>query len=131
MAWLPLRARDGSIHLAFKYNAKDVLGAPPTKLSAGVVIQDSSRDKLPESLRQLAPNLSWYTGTILSAGLWADGMTQVEFHDPATNLGYVAPWPPWAFDLAKAALLSSKRVLIGSDGEPSGNNISAVLIINF
>jgi len=112
-------------------NAEDAIGAISTQLSAGVVIPNSRRDELPESLRQFAPNLKWYTGTIVTAGLWANGTNQVEFHDPATNLGYASSWPKWAFDLAKAALLSSKRVLIYSDGEPSGNNLAAVLIINF
>jgi hypothetical protein len=113
-------------------NTDDALGALAAQLSAGVVIPNARRTQLVESLLQIAPaDVQNFFGTIDAAQVYATGQTSVTFQDSATTSSYGSIWPQWAFDLAKAPLLSGKRVWIMSNGQPFGNNLSSVAIINF
>jgi hypothetical protein len=112
-------------------NTNDALAAISKRLGAGVVVPDTRRSQLIESFAQLAPAINVFLGIIAYAGSSADGQNAVQFNDQSTNTGYASTWPQWAFDLAKAALLSSKRVLIIANGQPFGSNLASVLIYDF
>ena len=67
------------------------------------------------------------TGTIAFAGQYATGNYAVQYNDQ--NGGFSSTWPLWAFELANAALLGSKRVWVASNGDPFGTNLVFVLIL--
>lgn len=67
------------------------------------------------------------TGTISFAGRYATGDFAVQYNDQ--NGGFSSAWPEWAFDLAKDALLGSKRVWVASNGDPYGFNLVFVMIL--
>jgi hypothetical protein len=53
----------------------------------------------------------------------------VENVDGTTDV-YASSWPGWAFELAKAAFLRNiRRVLVLSNGDPVGDNLSHVLLL--
>jgi hypothetical protein len=52
----------------------------------------------------------------------------VQFNDDKGR-GYPSDWPGWAFELAKAALLSDKRVWVFANGAPHGDNLVRVLLL--
>jgi hypothetical protein len=106
----------------------DTRAALSKRLHTGIVIPTSNRSQLTESLRQLGVT-DVFVGTIEYAGSYTEGEYAVQFNDQATNTGYASVWPQWAFDFAKAALLSNKRVAIISNGQPFGSNLTSVLII--
>ena len=67
------------------------------------------------------------TGTIAFAGQYASGGYAVQYNDQ--NGGFSSTWPLWAFELAQAALIGSKRVWVASNGDPFGSNLVFVLIL--
>jgi hypothetical protein len=54
----------------------------------------------------------------------------VQINVPSTDTGYSSEWPQWAFELAKAALLTGKQVWVLANGDPFGSNLVTVLILN-
>lgn len=54
----------------------------------------------------------------------------MQVDDPATNTGYSSDCPQWAFELAQAALLAGKKVLLVANGNPFGSNLVTVLILS-
>jgi hypothetical protein len=82
--------------------------------------------QLSELADQLA--LGSYTGRIGLAGQRSSGTFYVQFKVDG-NGSYGSSWPGWAFELAKAALLSNKRVWVWSDGVPFGDNLVSVLLL--
>ncbi|MFE7630132.1 hypothetical protein [Kocuria sp. NPDC057446] len=58
-------------------------------------------------------------GTIAFAGYNVSGSHSVQFNVQDGG-GYSSSWPQWAFELAKDALLGSKRVWVASNGDPFG-----------
>jgi hypothetical protein len=107
---------------------KEALKAVSAHLAAGVTIQSANRNQLAESMRELAPTLTSYVGTIDYVAMDANGLTYVQLSDPPDAYGSV--WPQWAYDLAKAALLSGRSVLVLSNGLPFGTNLAFVYILS-
>jgi hypothetical protein len=67
-------------------------------------------------------------GRIALAGQLSSGLYWVLF-DVDGDGGFASSWPGWAFELAKAALLSDKRVFVYSNGDPSGSNLLLVHLL--
>jgi hypothetical protein len=99
---------------------------------AQLTISDASRDGLRKQFASAASplGLSVYIGTIANVGEDSAGGNQVQFDDPSTNTGYASAWPPWAFALARAALLADKDVLVVANGLPFGSNLLNLLILS-
>jgi hypothetical protein len=72
-----------------------------------------------------AAGLQATTGTIAFAGQYATGSYNVQYNNQ--NGGFSSTWPQWAFELAKEALVSGKRVWVASNGDPFGSNLVFVL----
>jgi hypothetical protein len=91
---------------------------------AGVELAD-----LPKQLTNIVAQAGFQstTGTIAFAGQYATGGYAVQYNDQ--NGGFSSTWPQWAFELAKAALLGSKKVWVASNGDPFGTNLVFVLIL--
>lgn len=71
---------------------------------------------------------SFQIGRIALAGQRSNGSFWVQFNIDG-NGGFASSWPEWAFELAKSALLSNKRVWVISNGDPFGSNISMVVLL--
>jgi hypothetical protein len=84
--------------------------------------------QLADVVTQAGPQASIGTDTIIAAGQDASGSFTVYYHDESNNTYYQAEWPQWAFELAKAAQLANKRVMVVSNGDPAGSNVVQVLI---
>ncbi|HYY80601.1 MAG TPA: hypothetical protein VFD04_15670 [Actinomycetes bacterium] len=87
----------------------------------------------PATSRRLADiaaqaGLAAFFGTIAFVGENSSGAFEVQFNDTASNTGYSSFWPQWAFELAKAALLGGKNVLVLANGDPFGSNLVSVLV---
>jgi hypothetical protein len=72
-----------------------------------------------------------YIGTVNSVGVDASGQGTVTltntWNEPAGHTSsYTANWPQPCFELAKAAYLNGKQILVLSDGLPYGNNVQFV-----
>jgi hypothetical protein len=67
-------------------------------------------------------------GTIAFAGQNSNGSFSVQFN-VQNGGGFSSAWPQWAFSLAKDALLTGKRLWVGSNGDPFGSNLVFVLIL--
>ncbi len=86
-------------------------------------------------LRQLSElanqaGVSSFIGRIALAGQNSDGTFRVQFNVDGDG-GFVSLWAKWAFELAKAALLSDTRVWVISNGSPLGNNLLQVSLVGF
>ena len=66
-------------------------------------------------------------GTIAFAGQYATGQFAVQFNR-SDGPGFSSAWPQWAYEIAKTALVSGKRVWVFSNGDPFGPNLTAVMI---
>lgn len=71
---------------------------------------------------------SSFIGRIALAGQTSSGSFWVQFNVDG-NGGFASSWPGWAFELAKSALLSNKRVWVISNGDPFGSNLLQVLLL--
>jgi hypothetical protein len=91
---------------------------------------EPGRKQLSELADQVG--LSSFMGRIGFAGQNSSGTFFVQFvveTVDGTDV-YASSWPGWAFELAKAALLRNiKRVWVLSNGDPSGDNLSYVLLL--
>jgi hypothetical protein len=107
------------------------LAAKFQKATAELTIPDVSRGSLRERLTSAGTPLgiSFYSGTIAYVGQNSAGDYLVQFDDSA-NDGYASVWPQWAFELAQAALLGAKEVLVSANGLPFGSNLVQVLILS-
>jgi hypothetical protein len=77
--------------------------------------------------------LSAFIGRIGHVGQDSRGtffvMFVVKNVDGTTDV-YASRWPGWAFELAKAAFLRNiRKVLVLSNGDPVGDNLSHVLLL--
>jgi hypothetical protein len=106
------------------------LAAKFQRATAELKITGTSRDELHREMTRAASPLgaTIYIGTIFAVGGDSTGGNQVQFSDPATNTSYSSAWPQWGFDLAQAALLAGKEVMLVASGEPFGSNLFNVLI---
>jgi hypothetical protein len=100
-----------------------------TNLTVSDVSKTSFHEQLAAATEPL--DLKLFIGTIGNVGQVASGDRAVQFIDPDANLGYVSVWPDWAADLAQAALLAGKRVLVNSYGTPEGPNLLGVFILAY
>jgi hypothetical protein len=66
--------------------------------------------------------LKWAFGTIPYAGRWATGEPAVTFDSPDTG-SHASNWPEWAYEIAKEALLTGRRVFLTYEDQPFGNNL--------
>ena len=82
----------------------------------------SSTSVTEPGLMQL-PELAEQVGaSSLSGSFW------VQFNVDG-NGGFASSWPGWAFELAKTAMLSNKRIWVISNGDPFGSNLLQVLLL--
>ena len=97
--------------------------------AAGIKIASTELVSLPKQLTDIVAQAGFQasTGTIAFAGQYASGNYAVQYNDQ--NGGFSSSWPQWAFELAKAALLGSKRVWVASNGDPFGTNLVFVMIL--
>lgn len=65
-------------------------------------------------------------GVVRFAGRHANGEYRVQFDVPGD--GWSSPWPEWAYDLARDALLNRRQLWVISDGVPWGNKLLVVLV---
>lgn len=66
-----------------------------------------------------------YTGKVTLAGRTINEYS-VCFEMEGT--GYGSAWPEWAYQAARDALLTGKRLYVVSSGEPFGFNLSVALV---
>jgi hypothetical protein len=97
--------------------------------AAEIKITGPDLEHLPRQLTELVTQAGFQasTGTIAFAGQYASGSYAVQYNDQ--NGGFSSSWPLWAFELAKAALLSDKGVWVASNGDPFGANLVFVMIL--
>lgn len=97
--------------------------------AAEIKIAGAELADLPKQLTDIVAQAGFQatTGTIAFAGQYATGSYAVQYNDQ--NGGFSSTWPQWAFELAKAALLGSKKVWVASNGDPFGTNLVFVLIL--
>jgi hypothetical protein len=65
-------------------------------------------------------------GRIVLAGSSPSGSKLVQVN--VGNSGFSSVWPEWAFAIAKDALLNNIKVLVISNGDPFGSNLTQVLL---
>ena len=97
--------------------------------AAEIKIAGAELADLPKQLTNIVAQAGFQAtiGTIAFAGQYATGGYAVQYNDQ--NGGFSSTWPQWAFELAKAALLGSKKVWVASNGDPFGTNLVFVLIM--
>ena len=97
--------------------------------AAEIKIAGAELADLPKQLTNIVAQAGFQAtiGTIAFAGQYATGSYAVQYNDQ--NGGFSSTWPQWAFELAKAALLGSKKVWVASNGDPFGTNLVFVLIM--
>ena len=97
--------------------------------AAEIKIAGAELADLPKQLTNIVAQAGFQAtiGTIAFAGQYATGSYAVQYNDQ--NGGFSSTWPQWAFELAKAALLGSKKVWVASNGDPFGTNLVFVLIL--
>ena len=74
--------------------------------------------------------VSSFIGRVALAGQNSDGTFRVQFNVDGDG-GFVSLWPKWAFELAKSALLSDKKIWVISNGDPLGDNLVQVNLVGF
>ena len=67
-------------------------------------------------------------GTIAFAGEYASGSFAVQFNNASTGVGYSSAWPAWAYEIARNALASNKKVWVAANGDPFGSNLVFVML---
>ena len=97
--------------------------------AAEIKIAGAELADLPKQLTGIVAQAGFQStiGIIAFAGQYATGGYAVQYNDQ--NGGFSSTWPQWAFELAKAALLGSKKVWVASNGDPFGTNLVFVLIM--
>ncbi len=77
-----------------------------------------------------------FTGRIAAVGQFTaeypyGGWLYVNFADDGGNGGgaYASQWPQWAFNLAQTALVSGKTVFVVANGDPIGDNLIEVWLL--
>ena len=97
--------------------------------AAEIKIAGAELADLPKQLTNIVAQAGFQAtiGTIAFAGQYATGSYAVQYNDQ--NGGFSSTWPQWAFELAKAALLGSKKIWVASNGDPFGTNLVFVLIL--
>src|SRR5205085_10860681 len=80
---------------------------------------------LAEAVDQAA--LTSAVGTIAFAGEYASGAFAVQFNN-SSGAGYSSTWPAWAYEIARNALASNKRVWVAANGDPFGSNLVFVML---
>ena len=83
--------------------------------------------QLPELAAQVGAHFQ--IGRILLAGQVRNGTFWVQFNIDEGG-GFASIWPRWAFELAKAALLSNKMVGVFSKGDPVGWKLLQVILLD-
>ena len=76
-----------------------------------------------------ADAVSSFIGKVAFAGQTSSGAFQVQFNADGGS-GFSSAWPEWAFDQAKSALLSDKKLWVIANGSPFGTNLLTVLILS-
>ena len=66
-------------------------------------------------------------GTIAFAGQYATGSYSVQFNR-SDGHGFSSSWPAWAYEIARHALATNKRVWVASNGDPFGQNLVFVML---
>jgi hypothetical protein len=66
-------------------------------------------------------------GRVVLAGRTSSGSTWVQFNVDNAG-GYASTWPEWAFEIAKDALLTGKKIWVLANGDPFGSNLVNVLL---
>lgn len=101
------------------------------RATAQLTIRGAAASGLQRQLSDAATQLGIqaYNGTITALGQDSNGEYLVTFEVPSTNTSYISGWPQWAFQLAQAALLGSKEILVVANGDPFGPNLVEVYII--
>jgi hypothetical protein len=88
--------------------------------------------EMTEALENASANLSSTSVTepgLMQLSELADQVGASSFIGRDGNGGFASSWPGWAFELAKSALLSNKRVWVISNGDPFGSNLLQVLLL--
>lgn len=82
-----------------------------------------------QQLQKIAAELGFaaFTGTVTYVGRTSTDSV-VDF-EVAGGLGYVSSWPAWAFEQAKLALTSGRKLWVAANGDPHGSNLSAVVVL--
>jgi hypothetical protein len=98
--------------------------------STGDIAHDASAGALDahplaQAVQQAA--LTSDVGTIAFAGQYASGSYAVQFNNSA-GAGYSSVWPAWAYEIARTALASNKRVWVAANGDPFGANLVFVML---
>jgi hypothetical protein len=125
-------------------NGESITADRDALLHAISAISDSGTAEATAELDSAAAGLGtdWAFGRIHYAGQWAPtAPTQFSPGDFAvtfaidqgrTDTGvYASAWPKWAYNIAKAALVANKRVLVtyaGGQGGPFGQNLQFVTL---
>ncbi len=99
-------------------------------LQSGLTLKTAKGEEL-KQLEKLALEVGskGYFGKIAFAGQASNGIYNVQFNAD-NGTGYSSNWPGWAFELAKLALLYSKKVFVIANGEPFGSNLVQVLLFS-
>jgi hypothetical protein len=101
--------------------------------AAQLTAQEVAGQGIAQQLLDIAAQLGVqpFFGTITIMGRMSSGKSAVTFLDSSSNLSWGSEWPQWAYELARDALLGGKRVLVVSNGDPSGPNLIAVLLLAY
>ena len=99
--------------------------------TAEIKIASAEVVSLPKQLTDIVAEVGARSsiGTIVGAWQYASGSYTVQYN--YENNSVISEWPQWAFELAKAALLGSKRVSVISNGVPVGANLVGVGILPY
>lgn len=74
-----------------------------------------------------AARATFSTGTVVRFGQTTTTPTMVYFkRENAGTFG--SPWPTWAYELAKLALLHGRKLMVYSNGDPLGTNLLYVYV---
>lgn len=84
----------------------------------------------PVSRAAQAAGLASAVGTIAFAGQYVSGEYTVQFNR-SDGHGFSSIWPAWAYEIARSALVSNKRIWVGSNGDPFGANLVFVFLYAF
>ena len=99
---------------------------------AGLKIPGTELPGVPQQLVDAATRAGneSHVVSVIHVTQYASGKFSVHIDDIANNVGFIRYWPQWAADIAKTALLSGKHLWVISFGDPGGDNLLAVTIMN-
>jgi hypothetical protein len=99
------------------------------RAASQVTVPDVSAglDRHPLAEAADAAGLTTLFGQIVLAGSYPNGTKWVQFNVNGGG-GYASSWPDWAYDIAEKALVDQTKVLVLSNGDPFGSNLSLVLL---